>query len=252
MSYDVAICVPPLPPDDRDAWDGLNTAANENGSFFDVFRVFAERLTDRYPCSSQLPDDRADDCVWNAPLLPVSTAYRALRLHIADAKVDEVLPFVIEAANDLALAVFDLQTRLIYRGDGFQGLRLEVEDQKPIPRPSVHHIVDAVDRMTPQGGPGFVILEGRGQDYAQAAGGAGQFTVEWREYGAGGFQHYVAGVLGGAATREVKIRTNGSQILVLENERLTAADVVAILTAYGRNVGRPATYQWRDITARFI
>lgn len=252
MSYDVAICVPPLPPDDGEAWERLETAASENGSVFAVLSVFAERLTDRYPCSSQLPDDRADDCVWNAPLLPVVTAYRILYLNIAYSKVDEVLPFVIETANDLGLTVFDLQTRLIHRGDGFPGLRLEVEDQKPIPRPSVQHIADVVGRMTPDGGPGFVILEGRGKDYAQAAGGAGQFTVEWREYGADGFSHYVAGVPGGTATREVKIRTNGSPILVLENERLAAADVVAILTAYGRNAGRPSTYQWRDITARFV
>ena len=45
---------------------------------------------------------------------------------------------------------------------------------KRAPETSAEQLRAVVDRMTPDGGPSFVVLEGRGDDYAQVAGGEEQ------------------------------------------------------------------------------
>ena len=55
-------------------------------------------------------------------------------------------------------------------------ITLQVEDEAPVTAPTPAQVGAALARMTPDGGPGFIILEGRGDDYAQAAGGIGLFT----------------------------------------------------------------------------
>src|ERR1700687_1742139 len=52
-----------------------------------------------------------------------------------------------------------------------KSLSLTVEKEPVLAAPTPGQIGSAVDRLTTQGGPGFVILTGRGEDYAQAAGG---------------------------------------------------------------------------------
>lgn len=53
------------------------------------------------------------------------------------------------------------------------------------------------------------------------------------------------------AVAKIGIPTNGFQLTVKENERLTAADVKRILAAFAEGSGRPAEYAWRDVTERF-
>jgi hypothetical protein len=61
---------------------------------------------------------------------------------------------------------------------GVPGSVLTLENQAPVHSPTLRQLGAAVDSLTPQGGPGFLILEGPNQDYSQAAGGDGKFTAE--------------------------------------------------------------------------
>jgi hypothetical protein len=131
------------------------------------------------------------------------------------------------------------------------GMTLTVEDEPLIESPSADTIRAVVERMTPEGGPGFIILDGRGADYAQAAGGDGAFAVEWREHTGDAFRHWTAGLAGQPDTGEVAIPTNGHVVRVRSNEQLGAADVVTILGAFLAGLPRPAQYAWRDVSDLF-
>ena len=132
-----------------------------------------------------------------------------------------------------------------------EGLTLTVEDEPTMERPSTEQLREVVDRMTPDGGPSFVVLEGRGDDYAQAAGGDGVFTVEWREHRGEKFRHWKAGLPGRPTAGEVAIPTTGYEVHVRPNEQLSASDVVAILGAFLTGAGRPPQYVWRDMSDMF-
>jgi hypothetical protein len=110
----------------------------------------------------------------------------------------------------------------------------------------------AVDSLTPQGGPGFLIVEGTAQNYAQAAGGDGRFTAEWREDSGGGFKHGVAGLAGVADEEIVEIDTNGSFVAVRANEVRAREDIKSIFSAFAHSTGRPSKYVWRDVTATLV
>jgi len=58
MSYNVAICTPPVPAEDDTAWDGLDNLINEQGAPPPVFRELHDALTARYPCICTLPDSK--------------------------------------------------------------------------------------------------------------------------------------------------------------------------------------------------
>jgi hypothetical protein len=135
---------------------------------------------------------------------------------------------------------------------GLAGSVLTLESRTPIRCPTVKQLYGAVDSLTPRGGPGFLILDGAGQDYVQAAGGGGAFTAEWREYSQAEFKHWVAGLGEGTEEETVEIQTNGSVVTVHKNEVLATADVKSILAAFANGKGRPAGFMWRDITARFV
>jgi hypothetical protein len=158
-------------------------------------------LTARYPCASSLPDDQIDDAVWNASPLWEDFGQRTAVLLLGYPWVKEVLPFVIETANALDLAVFDWSGEQIHRADGFRELTLTVETRRPLQSPTLQQLYAAVDALTPRGGPGFLILERRGQDYAQAAGGDGAYMAEWRQYSGQKFGHWVAGLPGHSSAK---------------------------------------------------
>ncbi len=135
--------------------------------------------------------------------------------------------------------------------EGMLGLKLTVEDEPDREAPGLESIRTAVDRMTPRGGPSFLVLEGRGEDYAQVAGGDGVYTAEWREYTGENFRHWVAGLPGVRGFGMVAIPTNGYRVTVRKNERLSAGHVKEILTAFAEGSPRPAEFAWRDISQRF-
>lgn|GEM_PF-444190 len=132
------------------------------------------------------------------------------------------------------------------------GLVLTLEGKPPRLAETLAQILAAVDSLTPNGGPGFLILEAEGEDFAQVAGGDGAYTAEWREHGRGTFKHWVAGRAGQPSSRDISIPTNGAEVIVKQNERLDAADVKAILTAFAEQGGRPAHFAWRDMTQEFL
>lgn len=251
MSYAFAIVLPPISETDSDAWKELDDLIAESGSPPEAFRVLHDKLVAVHPCICSLPDEEVDDGVWSDGPIWNNFAKRAAVLGLVFSRVDEVLPFVVETATALGMSVFDWQTAHIHRPDGIRGINLTVEDQPLFPSPTLAQIQATVDALTPNGGPGFLIVEGPGPDYAQAAGGEGQFTAEWREYTGATFRHWVGGRPGMNAAKETAIPTNGFVVTVNENERLTGDEVKAILTAFALGNGRSSSFTWRDVTERF-
>jgi hypothetical protein len=115
MSYTVAICVPPVPNDDRTAWRQLDGRIERTGPVPEAFQEFLARLTARYPCICDLPEDQIDDGVWSDGPLRNNLGHEASVLGMVYSRVEEVLPFLIETANALGLVVFDWQTNRIHR-----------------------------------------------------------------------------------------------------------------------------------------
>ena len=115
MSYNVAICTPPVPETDDAAWATVDGLIDAKGQKPAVFEELYGLLTSRYPCICTLPDDRVDEGVWSDGPLWNDFGHRAAVLGIVWARVDEVLPFLIETANGLGLTVFDWGGPTIYR-----------------------------------------------------------------------------------------------------------------------------------------
>jgi len=116
MSYNVAICTPPVPAEDDTAWDGLDNLINEQGAPPPVFRELHDALTARCPCICTRPDDKVDEGgVWSDGSLWNDFGHRAAVLGMTWSRVDEVLPILVRRANSLGLTVFDWGGPTIYR-----------------------------------------------------------------------------------------------------------------------------------------
>jgi hypothetical protein len=244
MSYDAAVYAGPVPEDDVEAWALVEAASDAGGPVRDhALSRLIERLTAEYP----------NDEIGPWPVMPLTAAVngRVAEIPMAYSAVGVVLPFLVRTAHTLELTVFDRSSSRVHRPGGFNGLSLQVEDEACVYSPTRAQIEDAVDRMTPRGGPSFAIIEGLGRHYAQTAGGDGRYTVEWREYGAGSFRHWVAGHAGVTLPGEVKIPTNGFYVAVERNELLDAHAVKRLLMAFAEGRSRPEAFVWRDITGRF-
>lgn len=251
MSFTFAIVAPPVAVDDETAWRELDGLLETEGDAPAVFRTLHDQLTAKYPCICDLDDDSVDEQgVWSDGPLWNNFGARAAVLGLIYSRVDEVLPFVIESATALGLTVFEWD-KAIYRPDGVSGLVLTLESRTAHRNPTIRQIQQAARDLNPKAGRGFLIVEGPGDDYAQAAGGGESCTAEWREYSGSAFRHFVASRPGPQSTKTIKIQTNGAYVSVLEHERLTAADVEAIVLAFANQTGRPAQYGWRDVSARF-
>lgn len=252
MSYDVAIVDPPLPASDAKAWDEVESLVSQEGSVPPRFRDLHDQLVARYPCLSMLSDDEIDDGVWSDGPLWNNFGPRAACLGISYSRVEEVLPFIVSTARSLNFAVFDYQTSLIHRPDGFRDYELTLENQFPLGAPTLEQLLAAVDSLTPDGGPGFLCLDGPNASYSQVAGGNGAYTLEWRETSRDTFRHWIAGISGRPSVKDIAIPGNGFEVTVKENESLDIADVKTLLTAFINGRARPADYAWREITERFL
>ena len=51
MSYNVAICTPPIPEEDESAWAVVNDLIDSKGPVPSILRELHDQLTARYPCS---------------------------------------------------------------------------------------------------------------------------------------------------------------------------------------------------------
>jgi hypothetical protein len=116
VSYNVAICTPPIPETDDAAWAAVDSLIDAKGPKPAVFEELYGRLTSKYPCICTLSDDRVDDDgVWSDGPLWNDFGHRSAVLGIVWSRVDEVLPFLLETANALGLTVFDWGGPTIYR-----------------------------------------------------------------------------------------------------------------------------------------
>jgi hypothetical protein len=115
MSYNVAICTPPVPEDDSSAWQLLDNLIEAQGPVPTVFKELHDQLTAKYPCICTLSDDNVDDGVWSDGPLWNDFGHRAAVLGIVFSRVNEVLPFLIGSAKALGLTVFDWGGPTIYR-----------------------------------------------------------------------------------------------------------------------------------------
>ena len=116
MSYNFAICAPPVPMNDSEAWERIDDFIKADGPPPPVFRWIHDELTARYPCICTLSDDRVDsDGVWSDGPLWNDFGHRVAVLGLIYSRVEEVLPFVIETATGLGLSVFDWGGPTIYR-----------------------------------------------------------------------------------------------------------------------------------------
>ena len=112
MSYNVAICIAPVPTDDHTAWEVLDSLISAQGTPPPIFRELDDVLTARYPCICNRVDD---DGVWSDGPLWNDFGNRAAVLGMIWSRVEEVLPFLVRTANSLGLTVFDWGGPTIYR-----------------------------------------------------------------------------------------------------------------------------------------
>lgn len=251
MAYDIDVMIPPVPDDDPSAWALLQEQGCVAGEPPSVFRTFHDRLVARHPCFAALPPDQFDEArnVWaDAPLWNNFGATIAMFRILSD-RAEEVVPFLVETADRLGLVALDWQTKQIHRGDGLHGLTLTFEGGYPLIAPTRSAIEASVERLTPDGGPGFLLLEHNAGDYVQAGGGNGVFTTEWRAHDETGFRHWVIGRAGPVSPEEILIPGNGRHFVVRAHERLSQADVKTLLTAFADRQPRPPAFGWRDITS---
>jgi hypothetical protein len=109
--------------EDADAVSG-RLAAHAAAQPEPLLDALQDSLLARYPADI---DSRDADPVWLDSLRPPCEPANHLSLGIATARVDEALPFLIDAANRLGLYVYDPQNARVNRPDG-------VVLGKPMPR----------------------------------------------------------------------------------------------------------------------
>jgi hypothetical protein len=210
--------------------------------------AFNAEITSLHPEIDSVPDERIDDL----DLSPWSVAFDRSAGHLIMScvwsKAEYVGGLVRSLARKHSLTFFDPQAGTITHPDT---LMLTADGERRRRAPSLAELKALVGRMASAKGPRFAILEGRGDDYVQAAGAGDAFTVEWREHAGDNFRHWKAGMVAPPAGNNVSVAVGDRKVLVESNERLGAADVVAILEAYLNGHARPEQYRWRDMTDMF-
>jgi hypothetical protein len=115
MSYNVAICIPPISVDDSTAWECLDATIEAKGDVPPVLRDLYNQLTATYPCICDLADDEVDNGVWSDGPLWNNFGHRAAVIGMGYSRIEDALPFVVSKANSLGLTVFDWGGSSIYR-----------------------------------------------------------------------------------------------------------------------------------------
>jgi hypothetical protein len=114
VSYTFAICNAPLSATFDEAAQEVERMTEEPEPNPAVLHELIDRLTARYPCICDLPDDD-DSGTWCSGPLRKASYPRAYVMGLVFSRVDEVLPFVIATATGLGLTVLDWQTGTIHR-----------------------------------------------------------------------------------------------------------------------------------------
>lgn len=120
MSYVVYIVEQAVPDSDDDAWQHIESVlARREGERAlpanPVFLALIERLTARFPCICELPEEEEENGVWSDGPLRNNAAHSVTVLGMVSSRVDDALPFLVQTANALELVVFDEQEGKIHR-----------------------------------------------------------------------------------------------------------------------------------------
>jgi hypothetical protein len=118
VSYNIGICLPPVPRDDGEAWKHVDALSGCAGAPAPEFVELHAALTARYSCICSLSEDAVDDGVWSDGPLINNFGERAAVIGLVYSRVDEVLPVVIEAATARGMVVFDWATETVHRPSG--------------------------------------------------------------------------------------------------------------------------------------
>jgi hypothetical protein len=209
--------------------------------------AFYEELTSKHPESDAVPEDEVDNtelCPWS---VPIERSPGHVAMSCVWPRAEYVNKLVHRLARKHRLSVYDPQLGRVFYPTGDWDFCLSIEGKSSICSPSSDDVQTVLKQMTPKGGPGFMILEGRGSDYAQAAGGDGTLTVEWREYEGPNYRHWKAGIKDQESDGQVAIATNGFVARVRPNERLSVTEATEILCGYLEGKLRPTKFAWRDM-----
>jgi hypothetical protein len=210
--------------------------------------AFYAEITSLHPEIDDVPDDRKEDLDFSPWSIAFDRSAGHLIMCCVWPKAEYVGRLVQTLARKHGLACFDPQDGTIADPSG---LTLTADGERSRRSPSVADVEAVTTRMASDGGPNFVILEGRGEDYVQAADVGHAFTIEWREYSGEGFTHWKAGTVDPQAGNKSHVAAGDGETQVESNERLGAADLVAIFEAYLNGRSRPTQYLWRDMTEMF-
>lgn len=232
MGHDITIVDVPVFEEDAEAWREVEAMSERQPVDMSRFSLLFDHLEERYPCPSSLSQMGRKPSVWKNVPLRNTVSGAAAHLSINDPYATEVIPFLVAQSTALGMTVFDWTTRQVFREGGFSGVSLDVESKPPLPSPTLTQVVEAVEALTPEGGPGFLIISGPGEDYIQVAGGLDRYTLECRRYRGEEFRHWIAGNPEMNSRRLVKLPTNGFFIEVCEDKILGKDAIKSIMLTY--------------------
>lgn len=116
MSYTISITGNDVPKDDKLAWKYMEDLYNnDSGKASEEFIELIKKLTEKYPCICDLPDDKIDDGVWSDGPLVNNAGDKITTLGVVFSQVENVIHFIIETSNNLGFVVFDGQSGIIHR-----------------------------------------------------------------------------------------------------------------------------------------
>ncbi|MFQ3223840.1 MAG: hypothetical protein ACI8Z5_000079 [Lentimonas sp.] len=119
MSYSLVFTRLKIPTNDEEAlrWVESKFQAHydDERAPHSIFQRLHDALVERFPCLSSLPEHERDDAAWvEGPLIQgFSHDLAIVAFHFT--RVEDVMPFVVEAALKLGCTVFDLQGMNVYR-----------------------------------------------------------------------------------------------------------------------------------------
>jgi hypothetical protein len=152
--------------------------------------AFYAEITSLHPEIGDVPDDRRDDLDFSPWSVAFDRSAGHLLICCVWSKAEYVGRLMLSLARKHGLAFFDPQAGTIVYPSV---LILTAEGEERRRSPLLADLEALATRMASSGGPGFAILEGRGDDYVQAADVGDAFTIEWREYSGESFRHWKAG-----------------------------------------------------------
>jgi len=121
MSYTLLLITVPLPANQEEAWSKIEKLQEhyfgDDREKAEVLEVLHGQLTAQYPCLSSYADNdpSIDDCPWADGPMINNFAHDMGTLAITFEAAEYVVPFVIEKALELGIAVADPQKWEIIR-----------------------------------------------------------------------------------------------------------------------------------------